>query len=122
VGTNDINLKIPNSYIIRNYERIIEAVKKGSPHTQIIVQSVFPINNQLIGRQYYKGTNEEIQQLNQQIRRMAAAQKLRYVDVYTDLLDAKKEGMDARFTYDGLHLSGLGYERWVQVLKREKLL
>jgi lysophospholipase L1-like esterase len=122
VGTNDINLKIPTSYIIRNYERIIQAVKAGSPHTQIIVQSVFPINNQLIGRQYYKGTNEEIQQLNREIKQMAAVQKVRYADVYPDLLDEKGEGMQARFTYDGLHLSGLGYEQWVKVLKREKLL
>jgi lysophospholipase L1-like esterase len=122
IGTNDINKKIPTEYIITNYIKIIQSIKQQSQHTKIYVQSVFPINNQLIGRQYYTGTNEQIQQLNKALKQMAVSQGVTYVDVYSQLLDEKKEEMEKALTYDGLHLSGLGYRQWINVLKKQKLL
>jgi lysophospholipase L1-like esterase len=121
-GTNDINLKIPVAYIIRNYRKIIGEVRRQSPDTKIFVQSVFPVNDELIGRQYYKGTNEEIRVLNGALQEMAVSQKVDYVNVYDHLLDGAGAGLDAKFTYDGLHLSGLGYQAWVRVLLEKKLL
>jgi len=121
IGTNDINKKIPVSYIVDNYRRIIQEIKAKSPATTVYVQSVFPINNQLIGRQYYSGTNEQIMELNKALRTMAAEAQVRYVDIYPSLLDGQQQ-LDARYTYDGLHLSGLGYQAWVACLKKEKLL
>lgn len=121
IGTNDINKKIPVPYIVDNYKKIISEVKLRSPRTRLYVQSVFPINNQLIGRQYYIGTNEQIVELNKALQAMAAEMEVRYVDIYPDLLDAQRQ-LDARYTYDGLHLSGLGYQAWVRSLKKQRLL
>lgn len=121
IGTNDINKKIPVSYIVANYKLLIAAVRAASPATTVYVQSVFPINNQLIGRQYYSGTNEQIMELNKALQTMAGKQKVRYVNIYPDLLDAKQQ-LDARYTYDGLHLSGLGYQAWVKSLQKQRLL
>lgn len=121
IGTNDINKKIPASYIIANYKQLIRDIQQRSPGTTIYVQSVFPINNQLIGRQYYTGTNEEIKALNTALQAMAAEARVKYVDVYSHLLDAQQQ-LDARYTYDGLHLSGLGYLAWIDCLKKEKAL
>lgn len=121
IGTNDINKKIPASCIVDNYRRIIRDVRSQSPATVVYVQSVFPINNQLIGRQYYTGTNEEIISLNKALQQMAAAEHVKYVDVYNHLLDADQQ-LDARYTYDGLHLSGLGYQAWVRCLQQQHLL
>lgn len=121
VGTNDLNIKIPVARIIENYKKIIAEVKQQSPVTEIFIQSVFPINNDLIGRQYYKPTNDEIKSLNTALKDMAASEKLTYVDVYPVLLD-KAMQLDAKYTYDGLHLSGLGYLKWVEYLKMNKCL
>lgn len=121
IGTNDINKKIPVVNIVDNYKKIILEVQRRSPGTSIYVQSVFPINNQLIGRQYYSGTNEQIQELNRALQSMAAELQVKYVSVYGQLLDAREQ-LDARYTYDGLHLSGLGYQAWVNYLKQQKLL
>lgn len=121
IGTNDINKKIPVSFIVDNYKKIIQIIRKQSPATTIYVQSVFPINNQLIGRQYYSGTNEQIVTLNKALQEMAAGQQVQYVDVYSQLLDAAQQ-LDARYTYDGLHLSGLGYLTWTSYLKKQRLL
>lgn len=121
IGTNDINKKIPVSYIIDNYKKIIAAVRQQSPKTSLYVQSVFPINNELIGRQYYSGTNEQIMELNKALQAMADELKVPFVNIYPDLLDARQQ-LDARYTYDGLHLSGLGYQAWVASLKKQRLL
>lgn len=121
IGTNDINKKIPVSYIVENYRKIIQTIKAQSPATTLYVQSVFPINNQLIGRQYYSGTNEQIMELNKALKSMAAAMQVRFLDIYPALLDAKHQ-LDSRYTYDGLHLSGIGYQTWVGFLKKERLL
>jgi len=121
IGTNDINKKIPLGYIVANYGRMIRQLKAHSPATAVYVQSVFPINDQLIGRQYYTGTNEQIAALNKALRQMAEAEQVTYVDVYSCLLDADQQ-LDARYTYDGLHLSGKGYLAWVQCLRQQRLL
>ena len=121
VGTNDINKQMPAATIVATYRRIIAAVQAQSPATRIYVQSVFPINNQLIGRQYYSGTNEQIQTLNAGIQQMAADMQVTFVNVYDALLDGTGQ-LQASYTYDGLHLSGQGYLKWVSVLQQQRLL
>jgi lysophospholipase L1-like esterase len=122
IGTNDISLKIPDRYIVNNYAEIIHLVKKYSPHTKIYMQSVLPINNQLINRDYYFGNNEQIQELNLKLFALANKMKVTYVDVYTQLLSSNKDELEAKYSYDGLHLSGLGYSAWVNYLKVKKFL
>lgn len=121
VGTNDLNKHMPATSIVANYRRIISAVQEASPQTRIYVQSVLPINNQLIGRQYYSGTNEQITALNAMLKAMAAETQVTYINVYETLLDNTGQ-MAARYTYDGLHLSGEGYLKWVQVLKQQRFI
>lgn len=121
VGTNDINKQMPAASIVATYRRIIAAVQEQSPATRIYVQSVFPINNQLIGRQYYSGTNEQIKALNTSIRQMATELHISFVNIYDALLDGSGQ-MDAKYTYDGLHLSGEGYLKWVSVLQQQRFI
>lgn len=121
IGTNDINKKSSLASIARTYSRIIDAFKKQLHGTKIYVQSVFPINEKLINRQYYSGTNEQIAALNIALKKMAVSMKVTYVDLYDSLLDDKHQ-LNAGYTYDGLHLSGKGYLVWVQVLTNKKLM
>lgn len=121
IGTNDLNLKIPVANIIENYKKLIDQVRIGSPATKIFVQSVLPINNDLIGRQYYTPTNKAISALNTELKKMAADKGVNFVDVYPVLLD-KQAQLDAKYTYDGLHLSGQGYLKWVEYLTEHHFL
>jgi len=121
IGTNDLNKKIPVSYIIENYRQIISDIQRMSPHSKIFVQSVFPINDKLIGRQYYTGTNEEILKLNEALQTMAQSARVTYVNVYEALSEGKNQ-LEEKYTYDGLHLSGAGYLAWVSYLKTKHYL
>lgn len=121
IGTNDINIHILQNQIIKNYASIIRIMQKQSPATRIYIQSVLPINNQLIGRKYYTGTNEEIQLLNKSLDSLANASKTTFVDLYHSLTDNQNQ-LDSKFTYDGLHLNGNGYLIWINILKKKKFL
>lgn len=121
IGTNDINIHIPQQQIIENYASIVRIMQKQSPATRIYIQSVLPINNQLIGRKYYTGTNEEIQLLNKSLDSLANTSKITFVDLYHHLLDNEKQ-LDSKYTYDGLHLNGNGYLVWIDILKKKKFL
>ncbi|RYZ53912.1 MAG: hypothetical protein EOO14_14890 [Chitinophagaceae bacterium] len=107
--------------MIRTYTNLLQRLKVRLPAAKLYVQSVFPINDSLINRQYYKGTNAQILQLNVALEEMARASKATYVDIYPAMLDDKKQ-LDSAFTYDGLHLSGKGYLQWVAYLKKQKLI
>lgn len=121
IGTNDLSKGIPVEAIVRTYSTLLQQLKKELPTAKLYVQSVFPINDSLINRQYYKGTNEKIMQLNTALWQMAGEMKVDFVNVYAAMLDEQKQ-LDKAFTYDGLHLSGKGYRQWVSYLKKKKLI
>ena len=121
IGTNDINKGIAVPAIVRTYTALLEQLKIDLPKTKLYVQSVFPINDSLINRQYYKGTNAQIFQLNAALKAMSNEVGATYVDVYPAMLDTKEQ-MNQEYTYDGLHLSGKGYLQWVAFLRKQKLL
>lgn len=121
IGTNDISKGIPADAIVRTYKKTIQQLQQQVPAAEIYVQSVFPINDSLINRQYYKGTNQSIVQLNHDLKAMAAELKVCFVNVCEAMLDESQQ-LAAAYTYDGLHLSGKGYLQWVDYLKKHKLL
>lgn len=121
IGTNDLNVHIPQKNIVENYQHILQEIKIKSPHTAIVVQSIFPINNELIGRQYYTATNNQIRDLNRSIDSLCAQMGVRFVDLYQYFLDDKNQ-LPALYTIDGLHLNGNGYLRWIHYLKKQNLL
>ena len=121
IGTNDLNKKIPVSYVVDNYKKMIGQIKQRSSSTAISVQSVFPINDSLIGRQYYSATNEQIVELNKALKKMSADEHVSFLNIHDALTDDKHQMM-AAYTYDGLHLSGKGYLAWIGYLKSNKFL
>lgn len=121
VGTNDINVQIPLAASIDNYAQIIIRIQQQSPNTGIYLQSVLPVNNQLINRAYYTGTNKAIQLMNHSLDSLAREHHVVYIDLYNRFLDHSAQ-MDAAYTYDGLHLTGKGYLKWIEVLTKNRYL
>lgn len=115
IGVNDIGRGIPLELTLANYRNIIKRLK-DLREVKIYVQSVLPINPELINRKYFTGTNAQIRTMNDSIRDLCKEQHVDYIDLYSVLGNAKGE-MPAEYTYDGLHLSGKGYLKWVRYLK-----
>ncbi|MBN8576612.1 MAG: sialate O-acetylesterase [Cytophagales bacterium] len=121
IGTNDLSKKIPDEAILENIFTLVSRVKAGSPKTHIFVQSILPVNETVekFPQQFNNGTH--ITTINDQLSRYAARLRYTYVDLYSKFIDAQGR-LDARYTFDGLHLNAVGYQRWVEVLKGLKHL
>lgn len=115
IGINDISRNIPDSVIVGNYQKIIRRIKKESPKTKIYFNTVFPVNNTFPGRDHFN-KDEHILYVNEQLKKLGADEKITVIDIHPHLLDADKR-LDKRYTYDGLHLTMEGYEKWATILK-----
>jgi lysophospholipase L1-like esterase len=118
LGINDLSRNTPNEIIIENLLAIASKIKSGSPSTEIFVQSILPTNDSFKNlNDNFRGKGSHIMLINTQLKRMAERMKFTYIDLHTKFLG--NEGMDAKYTNDGLHLNALGYQLWVSILRAE---
>ena len=117
IGTNDLSRGKSVDEVAKNVEKIVERVKRESPKTKLYVQSVFPVNpkfNKFLG---HMNRQKDIAALNAKIKAVAARHGVTYIDVYNSLVTPSTDVMNPKYTNDGLHLLGKGYQKWVDVLK-----
>lgn len=116
IGINDVGMGIPDSIITRNHRRIVQYLKATSPHTQIYLQTLLPLNRDFekFAGQYDKGG--QIARVNNGLKEIAQEEHVELIDLHSRFMDATGK-LAATFTYDGLHLTMEGYRHWVSVLR-----
>lgn len=121
IGINDIARGIPDSVILRNYQRIIDSFRLQAPQTQLIFQSLLPTNDSFSDFRNHQNKTDHILYLNMQLENICAKNKIGFINLYPHFTD--KEGkLDAGFTNDGLHLTGAGYQKWKEIILQGKYL
>ena len=121
IGINDLGRDLPVEVVANNYSRIIRQLKKALPKTSIYVQSVLPLNENVLKYDYLKGKDLSIKELNKRIKDMAGKEKLTYIDLQS--LFSDKEGqLKEEWTLDGIHLRPVAYSYWVEYLKEKQYL
>ncbi|MDZ7881257.1 MAG: GDSL-type esterase/lipase family protein [Saprospiraceae bacterium] len=112
IGVNDL-LFHPLSTIAENYEKIVKRIQEETPNTQLYVESILPIHNDL-RRNGLK--NEDINTLNGQIFELSKKHKLTYIDVASQLKN-REGGLKETLSLDGVHINGEGYVIIRDILK-----
>ncbi|MBV6622866.1 MAG: G-D-S-L family lipolytic protein [Rivularia sp. (in: Bacteria)] len=114
VGINDfVNEKKSITEVLSLYKTILEEIQTQTPQTQVFVQSVLPVNNNLT---YIFENNEKLIQFNSRLQKLAQEFNYQYIDVFSYLANAENQ-LDAIYTTDGLHLNGKAYLVWKEVIK-----
>lgn len=121
IGINDIGRGLPVEVILNNYQRIIAKLRSGLPKATIYVQSVLPLNEQLLNYDYLKKKNATVLTLNELLKQLAAKNKLMYINLHEVMADANGE-LKKEYTKDGIHLKTEAYLAWVNYLKAKKYL
>ncbi|GEM_PF-77767 len=135
IGINDIGRGLPVDIILQNYERIINKIQSLSPKTILYLQSVLPINDEVLQYSYMKNKNEQVNKLNEGILKLAQKygnlpnesirtslrDNLVYINLHTVMADAAGQ-LKKEYTIDGIHLKPLAYVQWVNLLRQEKYL
>lgn len=104
IGVNDL-LFHPLSTIAENYEKIVKRIKSETPDTELYLESILPVHNDL-RRNGLK--NDDINALNGQIFELSKKYNAVYIDLASKLKN-REGGLREEFSLDGVHLNGKGY-------------
>lgn len=113
IGINDISDGKDDTYIVKTYKGIFKQIKRESPMTELYVQSILPVNN---SKYHHWIDNHVVQRVNREIKKLAEEYEYTYIHLYPHFVNKQNE-LHPLFTYDGVHLSGLGYENWKKRIK-----
>ena len=111
IGINDFELvknSTPNT-IYQNILKIIALIKERLPETEIILESLYPVNKsedkKIDIASVINKDNEKIKEVNNLIKDIKG---VTYVDMYSKLVD-EKGMLNIDYTMEGLHVNSFGY-------------
>lgn len=114
IGINDINQGRAVGDIFKSYSQIVASIKVLSPRTQVMMQSLLPVNNQKFPNH---GVNDKVRALNSKLQELANELSFQYINLFSVFLDSNQE-LDAQYTTDGIHLNGQGYLLWQKNIEK----
>lgn len=107
IGTNDLELiPLTSLEIVKNIKKIIALLKENFKEAIIHVQSIYPVNYEIRPFSVGKRKNKDIININKEIKKI---KDITFIDLYDDFLDDNNK-LNHKYTYDGLHMSELGYK------------
>ncbi|MGB1309947.1 MAG: GDSL-type esterase/lipase family protein [Leucothrix sp.] len=117
IGINDLlRAKRSPKAIIKNYHAILNHLSTlASNKRTIIVQAVFPVDEQL----GLTGLNKQIVQLNQQLQTLAIQRGYPFINLYDQFTNHAGQLKPSLHIGDGIHLNNNGYRLWIRALKQE---
>lgn len=111
VGDNDVAQGVSPEKVVAGFREFVTRARAVRPDTAIVFLSV----KKSAARLEFWPLAEQV---NAAIREICRAdQRLRFIDVATELLDAQDAPRDELFQADRLHLKPEGYARWTSRLR-----
>lgn len=117
-GFNDIVRGKPSKIITSNLESISMTLIRNN--VEPIIQSILYASKVYHD---YEHVNEKIHQTNLLIKEMCESNNVEYLDL-NDKMGNEKVLIE-QYSYDGVHLTGLGYDKWKSIIEpiiKEKVL
>ena len=117
IGINDMARGTSTDSIAAATLKIIRKIQSESPRTHIYLQSVLPVNDSFGMFQGHTKRKADIKPLNEKLEQLAKTEKITFIDLYSYFIVPDTELMNPAYTNDGLHLTGEGYIKWVEIVK-----
>jgi lysophospholipase L1-like esterase len=109
IGINDLLNGQDAAHVIANYEIILNRIKAESPNTLVYVQSLLPINNDVLKSETVD--NQEIIAVNEKLKIIADKNGMVFVDLYSNFCGVDNK-LYRSLSWDGLHPNSHGYAVW----------
>ena len=92
------------------YRELLLSVRKASPETKLLVQSLLPLSDQSV-KHYKRLTKEAVAQANGWVRELCAELQIPYVDTHAKLIDPNTGYLKPEYQNDEyMHLTAQAYE------------
>ncbi|PGX44277.1 lipase [Priestia megaterium] len=114
IGINDLRTDQKVSSIVKNYSKILNSIYEQTPNTEVYIQSVLPVNNEIIGKVV---NNDDVLKLNDNLQKFAKEYNYKYIDLYSKVSTGNQ--LKSQLTVDGIHLKGEGYKIWKTSIEKE---
>ncbi len=112
LGTNDLYYDYTSEETFNHLKQLIDKIHLDKPEITINVLSILPINksdNPKVSKEANGNkTNEQINQVNENLYKYCEENHLNYINVHDLLLDSNNE-LNLAYSYEGLHITELGY-------------
>jgi len=117
IGTNDLALGSTKEITFNNICKIVNEIRNQSPKTEVIVQSIFPVNSIYEKFSGHTRNTEKIKWINRELSAWCSKNDIVFVDIFQVLKNENDDLLNPDYTYDGLHLNGKGYQVWVNKIR-----
>jgi len=105
IGINNLIHQNTADQVLNNYEILIKIIKTKSPHTTLYIESILPT----YGKDKY--FNDQITLINKSLSDFSIKYNAKYINLYDSFKD--NDGQLAKnYSFDGLHMNGVGYHLW----------
>ena len=104
------NLAMGDRKFVATYHKIVRSLKERYPSSRIFVQSLLPVLFPWI-------SNDEIRDINRELKKIADTEKLIYLDIHSLFLERGKPLRDYLMD-DGVHVSEKGYLAWSREIEK----
>ncbi len=131
IGINDIfdaNIperhKITPEYVSNNIFSIVERILDKTPDTKIFIQTILPINDKIYLKERGSFPNhavplsDQISDINSLLKEKSRSRPFILIDLHSAFID-ENGLLDEKFTTDGVHLNGSGYDNWVKFIHED---
>lgn len=111
-GVNDLAAGESVPAIAARYGAILDVFRTAAPSARLYCEGVLPVRPPAAPATM---RNDRIRELNEALRAVAAPRACTFVDLSPAVAD-ESGALDARFTLDGVHLTGAGYAAWARAI------
>jgi len=111
IGINDLGRGLTPDSVVKNILLINDYLQQESPGTKIFIESILPVNPGFGKFAGQTSKSKEILTANALLKNAAVAHRYTYIDLHVHFADARGY-LDKKYTNDGLHLLGAGYQHW----------
>lgn len=111
IGINDLGRGVSPDAVVKNILLINDYLQQESPNTQVYIESILPVNPSFGKFQGQVSKVKEILQTNSLLQAAAKVHHYEFINLHAAFANAQGY-LDPKYTNDGLHLLGAGYQLW----------
>lgn len=115
-GVNDISHNLTACEVADKVMDIARAIRRESPQTQLILQSMLPINEDFHQWLSMVGKTDTVFDTCELLKQKAAADGFAYLNLFPHFVLPDTHITRPEYTVDGLHLTEAGYGVWCKIL------
>ena len=119
-GVNDVSHHLTTDEIILRTRMVIDRILNESPETELVMQSLLPINESFKRYKNLDGKTDQIPEINAKLAALAQEKGLKFINLFPLFVEPGTNILRKELTNDGLHLKDDGYKIWVKAIKDAK--